>query len=146
MLVRCRLDKGRGGQSLWHYPSWGEPCMQYTQWARVWNSFQSGYDGPGDGTLQLYRNWQRWRKSVRRFGAGRTGNLYGTTAYGGGTTVDGGGAYGYGTVFEVSLTGHETVLYTFIGTDGDGANPMAGLVMDAQGNLYGTTAYGGAYG
>ena len=65
------------------------------------------------------------------------GNLYGTT--------DGGGA-GYGTVFKVDTAGKETVLYSFTGTGGDGAVPEAGLVQDAQGNLYGTTVDGGAFG
>ena len=63
------------------------------------------------------------------------GNLYGTTAYG--------GLYGFGTIFEVSKTGVETVLYSFSGYPADGANPQAGLVRDAVGNLYGTTQYGG---
>src|SRR5271157_5652562 len=64
------------------------------------------------------------------------GNLYGTTVFG--------GASGKGTVFKVDATGNETVLYSFTGAGGDGANPEAGVVQDAQGNLYGTTAYGGA--
>jgi uncharacterized repeat protein (TIGR03803 family) len=67
------------------------------------------------------------------------GNLYGTTIKG--------GAYGVGTVFKVDTTGKETVLHSFTGTAGDGAYPWAGLVRDAKGNLYGTTAAGGsAYG
>ena len=63
------------------------------------------------------------------------GNLYGTT--------DSGGASGYGTVFKVDTTGKESVLHSFTGTGGDGAYPTAGLVQDAQGNLYGTTLEGG---
>ena len=46
---------------------------------------------------------------------------------------------GYGTVFKLDTTGKETVLYSFSGTGGDGADPDAGLVQDTQGNLYGTT-------
>ena len=64
------------------------------------------------------------------------GNLYGTTA---------GGGAGYGTVFKVDTSGNETVFYTFPATDVDGAQPQAGLVLDQQGNLYGTTLSGGAY-
>ena len=63
-----------------------------------------------------------------------SGNLYGTTSYG--------GAYGYGTVFKLSASGQETVLYSFTGGT-DGANPFAPLVMDSGGNLYGTTFTGG---
>ncbi len=66
------------------------------------------------------------------------GNLYGTT--------NEGGANGYGTVFKVDASGNETVLYSFTGIVGDGSNPSAGLMMDAQGNLYGTTYSGGARG
>jgi uncharacterized repeat protein (TIGR03803 family) len=66
---------------------------------------------------------------------GSDGNLYGTTAYG--------GLYGFGTIFEVSKTGQETVLYSFSGYPADGAYPQAGLIRDAAGNLYGTTEFGG---
>jgi uncharacterized repeat protein (TIGR03803 family) len=74
------------------------------------------------------------------------GNLYGTTTYGG--TGRCGGPYpGCGTVFELSPTSagnwRGRVLYTFTGASGDGANPVAGLVFDSTGNLYGTTQYGG---
>jgi uncharacterized repeat protein (TIGR03803 family) len=68
------------------------------------------------------------------------GNLYGT-ASGGGI----GGPSGQGVVFKVDVNGKETVLYSFTGGP-DGGSPMAGLVRDAAGNLYGTTASGGAFG
>jgi len=63
-----------------------------------------------------------------------SGNLYGVT--------DEGGAFQFGTVFKVDKTGKETIVYSFRGTP-DGENPLyENLVMDANGNLYGTT-YGG---
>ena len=62
------------------------------------------------------------------------GNFYGTT-YGGGTS-------GQGTVFELAANGTESVLYSFKGGS-DGANPFASLILDANGNLYGTTYSGG---
>ena len=40
----------------------------------------------------------------------------------------------------------EKVLYSFGSQSGDGSNPVAGLVLDTEGNLYGTTEYGGEYG
>jgi uncharacterized repeat protein (TIGR03803 family) len=67
-----------------------------------------------------------------------TGNHYGTTNVG--------GAYNAGTVFKVSTTG-ETVLYSFCPAGPpctDGAFPSAGLIRDAEGNLYGTTGSGGS--
>jgi len=72
------------------------------------------------------------------------GNLYGTTTRGGGTGCDRlkKGALGCGTVFELSKTGKETVLYSFTG-GADGANPVAGVIQDAKGNLYGATYLGG---
>jgi len=66
-----------------------------------------------------------------------TGNLYGTT--------DLGGLYGWGTVFRLDPAGNETVLHSFTNGE-DGAVPLGGLIRDAQGGLYGTTYYGGAYG
>ncbi len=72
------------------------------------------------------------------------GNLYGTTRYGGNEVNE------VGTVYEVSPEGTETVLYAFcpdpLNGCTDGSEPMAGVVRDADGNLYGTTHYGGAYG
>jgi uncharacterized repeat protein (TIGR03803 family) len=65
------------------------------------------------------------------------GNLYGTT-YGGGVS-------NAGVVFKVDPTGRQTVLYSFAGGT-DGAHPEAGLIQDAAGNFYGTTAQGGEAG
>ena len=70
------------------------------------------------------------------------GNLYGTTDFGGGGGTSCGQTAYCGTVFKVAPDGTETVLYSFSGGV-DGGRPLAGLVIDAQGNLYGTTAEGG---
>ncbi|MGD0989732.1 MAG: choice-of-anchor tandem repeat GloVer-containing protein [Candidatus Sulfotelmatobacter sp.] len=66
-----------------------------------------------------------------------SGNLYGTTSAG--------GAYSAGTVFEVSASGQHTVLYSFGSIANDGTDPVAGVTLDTQGNLYGTAAAGGLY-
>jgi uncharacterized repeat protein (TIGR03803 family) len=67
------------------------------------------------------------------------GNLYGTTYHG--------GANGAGTVFELSPGGTETVLYSFCpgATCADGAYPIAGVIIDSKGVLYGTTYGGGQF-
>ena len=64
------------------------------------------------------------------------GNLYGTTTVG--------GANNDGVVFKVDPSGTETVLHSFAGGQ-DGYLPYAGVIADANGNLYGTTAGGGNY-
>jgi uncharacterized repeat protein (TIGR03803 family) len=70
------------------------------------------------------------------------GNLFGTT-YWGGVSTECNGGFGCGVVFKLDKSGKETVLHSFTGTGGDGANPYDGLVQDAKGNLYGTTEFGG---
>jgi uncharacterized repeat protein (TIGR03803 family) len=89
-------------------------------------SFTGGADGAAPGGSLIFD---------------AAGNLYGTT--------QGGGAYGEDTVFKLAPnpdgTWTERVLYSFTG-GADGLIPLAGLVFDAAGNLYGTTGYGGADG
>ncbi len=89
-------------------------------------AFKGGDDGAApDGALML----------------DASGNFYGTTVAGGGT---GCGGYGCGTVFKLAPDGTETILYAFQGGS-DGFQPGSNIVMDQAGNLYGTTAAGGAY-
>jgi len=93
-----------------------------------------------------------WKEAVRHsFGSGKDGaypygglvldqkgNLYGTTSTG--------GTNGTGCVYQlVASSWTESVLYSFgaVGS-GDGNYPYAGVAMDSQGNLYGTTFEGGA--
>ena len=71
----------------------------------------------------------------------QAGNLYGTTQYG--------GAENYGTVYKLSpiMSGRkkgqwkEKILHSFHGKDG--ASPGSAIILDAAGNIYGTTVYGG---
>ena len=68
----------------------------------------------------------------------KAGNLYGVVNYGGHSNA--------GAVYELSPSGSgwtKTTLYDFTGGS-DGATPYGGLIIDASGNLYGTTAFGGA--
>ncbi len=69
------------------------------------------------------------------------GNFYGTTLQG--------GAYGSGTVFQITPGGRLTTLYSFCGQEAgcvDGGNPQASLIQATDGYLYGTTTSGGPYG
>jgi uncharacterized repeat protein (TIGR03803 family) len=65
------------------------------------------------------------------------GNFYGVAS--------GEGAGNFGVVFKLTANGVLTNLYSFTG-GADGAQPIGGLMEGADGNLYGTTAYGGTYG
>jgi uncharacterized repeat protein (TIGR03803 family) len=69
------------------------------------------------------------------------GDLYGTTTRG--------GTAGYGTVFMLVRATNgaytEKILHNF-GADPDGSAPVAGVTLDSNGNLYGTTSEGGKYG
>jgi len=62
------------------------------------------------------------------------GNLYGTTAEGGGTD--------YGVIYKLTPSGSETILYNFTG-GADGGEPSGTSILDAAGNLYGTAILGG---
>jgi len=74
------------------------------------------------------------------------GNLYGTTYYGGDTSVSCEGVPGCGVVFQLAPTPSgpwtEAVLHAFSGAP-DGAIPLAGVTLDSAGNVYGATYYGG---
>jgi uncharacterized repeat protein (TIGR03803 family) len=82
-------------------------------------SFKNGSDGHGPVAPLIFVN----------------GAFYGTTPYGGSTNSD-------GTVFKVTTSGKEAVVYRFKNTP-DGAAPQASLT-DMHGMLYGTTCSGGA--
>jgi uncharacterized repeat protein (TIGR03803 family) len=88
----------------------------------LYSFYKDVNDGAGPGGLMVDQN----------------GNLYGTTAYGG-------GAKDAGTVFELPAEGAEQVLYTFTGGS-DGGNPDSTPIEDSEGNLYGTSSAGGADG
>jgi uncharacterized repeat protein (TIGR03803 family) len=77
---------------------------------------------------------------------GADGKLYGTTYQGGVSGYSGGGTF-----FQITTNGAHTIIYSFginnsDGTNYDGLDPQAGVVQGTDGNFYGTTTYGGAYG
>ena len=70
------------------------------------------------------------------------GNLYGTTRIGGSTNCT--DSSGCGVVFKLDPSGNETILFRFKGKSGE--RPVAGLIRDADGDLFGTTEGGGSLG
>jgi uncharacterized repeat protein (TIGR03803 family) len=66
----------------------------------------------------------------------RNGNLFGVTPLGGG--------FGIGTIYEVTPSGSETILYSFMNRTG-GGSPQGNLVADKSGDLYGAACTNGAF-
>lgn len=89
---------------------------------RVVYNFRGGFSNSGDGA---------WPYATL---INLKGTFYGTTG--------GGGTAFYGSVFSVSKSGNEKVLYSFLGGN-DGSDPESNLI-DVKGTLYGTTVYGGS--
>jgi uncharacterized repeat protein (TIGR03803 family) len=109
------LDGGRaGGGALWRLAADGAVTTLHR--------FR---DAPDDGAT-----------AQGALAQGADGSLFGTTLSG--------GARKLGTVFRCKPDGGCAVLHAFTGEDGDGANPVAGLVRARDGNFYGTTAAGGS--
>jgi uncharacterized repeat protein (TIGR03803 family) len=116
------------------------PAGTGTKWnERILYSFTGGADG-GSPTGRL--------------ALGKAGVLYGTATAGGVSGVSGTAA-GNGVVFSLmppakgSTAWTQHVLYSFVGsgsTPGDGEAPAAGVIIDKQGALYGTTEIGGVPG
>jgi hypothetical protein len=120
----------------------------------------SGYTGCGT-VFSLTPSGKRYKEKVLYAFQGGTdgeapraklaldshGNLYGTTEFGGNTNAACGaspeGATTCGTVFEVTPSGSETVLYRFKGGTKDGANPRAAVLWVSKTSMVGLTLYGG---
>lgn len=117
----------------------------------------------GETQLYVFTGQQDGASPNQNLVADSAGNLYDTTEEGGDVTCTVGGASapkssalhrlpqppmeqgppGCGTVFKVNpKTGVETVLYSFTGST-DGAFPVAGVILDSAGNIYGTATTGG---
>jgi uncharacterized repeat protein (TIGR03803 family) len=115
-LYGTTLNGGRGAGNVFKLDTAG-----------VLTTLYSFTNRPGDGASP-YGNLVRdpW------------GNLYGTTALGIG------GKFIHGIVYRIGTTGKEAKPHVFVGPPTDGSNPIAGLIRDKAGNLYGTTGGGGS--
>jgi pimeloyl-ACP methyl ester carboxylesterase len=113
-------------------PGASAPRNALTPWnENVIYRFTGGNDGaqPSDGALVF----------------DSTGNVYGTTLYGGSAGSGSCNGSNCGTAYTLSRSGNnwiETVIHNF-GATGDGAVPHHGVVFDRSGNLFGTTYQGG---
>jgi uncharacterized repeat protein (TIGR03803 family) len=126
-------------------------------------TYQGGYGNPGYGVaFELVSSSGAWIYSVLHRFCKTSGNctdglnplaglVFNGTNFVGTTPSSTGGSGADGTVFSLTPSGSETPLFTFCGaqcTDGknNGDEPVAGVVVDGSGNIYGTTALGGANG
>jgi uncharacterized repeat protein (TIGR03803 family) len=141
------------GEGLGVFPS-GGPRLDAAD--RLLATTQEGGDGLGtvfELAKPQKKGWQQivlhrfyghpdGSNPMGRLVADMRGNLFGVTSYGG----SGSTRLSFGAVFELERFRNgwnERVLYRFKGGT-DASNPRAGLVLDRQGHLYGTTQYGGA--
>ena len=130
-------------------PAYGD--LIFDQAGNIFGTTGTGGNNDGNGTVyELTPSGSGWTESVLyRFSGNdgsnpqgglildNAGSLYGTTYRGGG--------FGGGTIFELTPSGSgwtEKVLYNFR-TGTDGGAPIAGLIFDPSGNLYGATTDGG---
>jgi len=120
--------------------------------------------GTADVAFELAANANGWKEIVLHRFTGKhgdglppvsglisdgSGNLYGTTVDGGNYPPDCRVSGGCGIVFELLPRGHrwrEQVVHRFSGFSDDGSEPSSGVVLDAAGDLYGTTTIGGGTG
>jgi uncharacterized repeat protein (TIGR03803 family) len=141
-------------QTLYDFPNTADgsnPLGQviFDAAGNLYGGCQSGGTGGGGTVFELSPSGGGWSYHVLYSFSGNgngpigtvaldaAGNLYGTTY--------GDGAYGLGSIFKLSPSGGDwayTDLHDFTGGD-DGANPFGGVSLDANGDLYGTTTYGG---
>jgi len=104
------------------------------------------FDKSGEDTLYEFQDGADGASPAAGLMIDKAGNLYGTTVLGGdlNCNLSPGDPPGCGVAFKLSPAGHETVLHAFSGA-ADGAWPSDAVVMDAEGNLYGTAYFGGDF-
>jgi uncharacterized repeat protein (TIGR03803 family) len=131
----------------------GEPTSSGFYMDAKGNLYSVASHGGTSGEGVLYKLSPRGKLTVlHSFAAGTTDGCYpyGTPAvdaqgnmYGG---TGGCGTSNLGVVWKMTKNGHETVLHNFAGTPSDGQSPLAGVIVDTAGNIYGSTNTGGASG
>jgi len=137
------------------WPNFGEVIFDSS--GNIYGAANQGGTGAGGGAYELTNSSGSWTETtLYNFGGGglqpmggvifdSVGDLYGTTY---GEPWEPHSPVAYGTVYELTPSGGqwtEHTLYTF--QDGnDGALPRSSLIMDAAGNLYGTSSVGGSSG
>lgn len=139
------LHSFAGGQNDGAYPFYGGLTMD-----GAGNLYGVTLKGGSTNQGTLYKLTQKGMLTVlHSFAGGKKDGCYpqgiplmdgAGTLYG---TAEECGTSGLGVVWKVSRKGVETILHQFAGGSADGATPVAGVVHDGNGNLYGDTTTGG---
>jgi len=167
--VPCRATRCYWTETVL-YSFQGSPDLQYpaaeVTFDQAGNMYGTAYAGGTSGfggLFELTRSQGGWTYKILYSFSGpppdganpegsvtidQAGNLYGPTLAGGTGTLGGCEGHGCGTVYQLTPSGsgwNETVLHNFgISGGSDGEAPIAGLLLDRAGNLYGTTEGGGS--
>ena len=113
----------------------GGDCSLNGQLVGCGTVFRIGADGT-ETELYAFQGGTDGAWPFARLSVDTKGNFYGSTSEG--------GTGNQGTVFRISPDGNESVLHSFAGVGGL-ADPLAGILLDVEGNLYGTTYYDGDF-
>jgi hypothetical protein len=136
------------------YRSFAARCFQPSSWALLFffvatTFLSTAWAQKPEGILYSFQGGTDGSSPVGHMVFDASGDLYGTTTNGGSSSCR--SDFQCGTVYQLAPPAQpggiwtETVLYVFQGnTSGDGSSPLGGLTIDNAGNLYGTTATGGA--
>jgi uncharacterized repeat protein (TIGR03803 family) len=117
---------------------YGGSNQRCTQTDGCGNVLKVSASGPTTELYAFMEGYAQVGPSVSGLIRDAKGNLYGTTLYGGPSVF-------HGTVFRIAPSGVIGTLHTFFGVD-DGNIPAGGVTLDSEGNLYGTTVFGGGTG
>ena len=148
---RCGSVQCEWGATVLHnfYPSADGRGPEGLNFDLAGNILGAAPDGgpTGVGTVfKLTRSQNSWNFSLLTdFRGIPAGSVYGGVIADAAGDVFGAGYNTYpGTVFEITGSGQVQILHQFLG--GDGLDPFYGLTMDAAGNVFGLTAFGGGRG
>ena len=121
------------------YGGTGTTCEDEIEQCGVVFKLTPSPSGYAETVLHIFEDGKDGAFPVAGLAMDSKGALYGTTPFG--------GAPGQGIAFKLTPSGSsydEAILHTFRGGSNDGGLPMASLIADSSGALYGTTASGGS--
>jgi uncharacterized repeat protein (TIGR03803 family) len=136
------FDGTNGDGSIFGLVAGADGALYGTSWGGQYQGLGNVFRLALDGTFTTIFSFNGTNGSYPRgLVRARDGNFYGVTGFGG-VGYNGQQNSGHGTVFQLTPSGALTTLVFFTGNE----SPFGGLIEGTDGNLYGTTRGGGAYG